>query len=62
MRRRESGVLNGAIPEESPSLSRVAYNRLREDILSNMLEPDQPLRLEFLRRRYGLTSPLGARR
>lgn len=47
------------IPEESPALSRVAYQRLREDILSGTLEPDQPLRLEFLRERYGLSySPL----
>lgn len=47
------------IPEESPTLSRVAYRRLREDILSGTLEPDQPLRLEFLRERYGLSfSPL----
>jgi len=45
--------------EESPTLSRVAYQRLREDILSGNLQPDQPLRLEFLRERYGLSfSPL----
>lgn len=54
-----SAALKGAIPDESPSLSRVAYARLREDILSNVLQPDQPLRLEFLRERYGLSfSPL----
>lgn len=54
-----SAALKGAIPDASPSLSRVAYTRLREDILSNVLEPDQPLRLEFLRERYGLSfSPL----
>ncbi|WP_375394654.1 GntR family transcriptional regulator [uncultured Sphingomonas sp.] len=59
MRQMESGVPKRAIPEDSPSLSRVAYTRLREDILSNALEPDQPLRLEFLRERYGLSfSPL----
>lgn len=59
MRRTESGALKGVIAEASQSLTRVAYTRLREDILSNMLEPDQPLRLEFLRERYGLSfSPL----
>ena len=46
-------------PEESPTLSRVAYQRLREDILSGTLAADLPLRLEFLRERYGLSfSPL----
>ena len=45
--------------EENPALSRVAYLRLREDILSGALEADQPLRLEFLRERYSLSfSPL----
>lgn len=59
MRRMASDLLKSAIAEESPSLSGVAYDRLREDILSNTLEPDQPLRLEFLRERYGLSfSPL----
>lgn len=47
------------VTESSPSLSQVAYQRLREEILSGTFEPDMPLRLEFLRERYGISfSPL----
>lgn len=59
MRRTDIGIVRNAAPDHTPALSRVAYDRLRDDILSNRLEPDQPLRLEFLRERYGLSfSPL----
>ena len=45
--------------EESSSLSRVAYQKLRGEILSGTFGPDMPLRLEFLRERYGISfSPL----
>lgn len=41
------------------TLSAVAYRRLRQDIVSAVFAPGQPLRLEHLRRRYGLSfSPL----
>lgn len=45
--------------EETPTLSRVAYERIRQEILAGTLVSDQPLRLEALRDRYGLSfSPL----
>lgn len=45
--------------EEAPTLSRVAYERLRQEIISGTLVAGQPLRLESLRDRYGLSfSPL----
>lgn len=41
------------------SLADKAYDLLREDILSGALAPDQPLRLEVLRERYGVSySPI----
>lgn len=47
------------IADETPTLSRVAYERLREEIVSGSLVANQPLRLEQLRERYGLSfSPL----
>lgn len=49
----------GIVKEDLPTLSRVAYERIREEILSGTLEAGQPLRLEMLRDRYGLSfSPL----
>lgn len=45
--------------EDKSSLSRTAYDRLRGEILSGFFTPDQPLRLELLRERYGISfSPL----
>lgn len=45
--------------EISLSLSQVAYMRLRDEILSGVFAPDMPLRLEFLKERYGISfSPL----
>ncbi|WP_044330045.1 GntR family transcriptional regulator [Sphingomonas hengshuiensis] len=45
--------------EDNLSLSRVAYQRLRGEILAGTFAPDMPLRLEFLRERYGISfSPL----
>lgn len=44
---------------EEQTLSAVAYRRLRQDIVSGVFAPGQPLRLELLRQRYGLSfSPL----
>lgn len=41
------------------TLAEVAYRRLREDIVRNVFAPGQPLRLELLKQRYGLSfSPL----
>ncbi len=44
---------------EPVTLSEVAYQRLRADIVAGVLEAGKPLRLEALRQRYGLSfSPL----
>jgi len=44
---------------EPVTLSEVAYQRLRADIVAGALEAGKPLRLEALRQRYGLSfSPL----
>ena len=44
---------------EPATLSEVAYQRLRADIVSGVLDAGKPLRLEALRQRYGLSfSPL----
>lgn len=41
------------------TLAEVAYRRLRDDIVQNVFSPGQPLRLELLKQRYGLSfSPL----
>jgi GntR family transcriptional regulator, carbon starvation induced regulator len=41
------------------TLGEVAYQRLRQDIVTSSFAPGQPLRLELLKRRYGLSfSPL----
>lgn len=46
-------------PMEGLTLAETAYRRLRRDIVRGVLEPRQPLRLEMLRARYGLSfSPL----
>ncbi|HEV2508805.1 FCD domain-containing protein [Bosea sp. (in: a-proteobacteria)] len=48
-----------ASPEASFTAAETAYRRLRSDIVAGVFEPGQPLRLEFLRQRYGLSfSPL----
>src|SRR4051812_24258716 len=45
--------------EPATTLSEVAYQRLRADIVAGVLEAGKPLRLEALRQRYGLSfSPL----
>src|SRR3954471_20102996 len=44
---------------EPATLSEVAYQRLRADIVAGVLDAGKPLRLEALRQRYGLSfSPL----
>ncbi|MDB5526981.1 MAG: hypothetical protein JWR51_84 [Devosia sp.] len=41
------------------TLAALAYQRLRQDIITGVFAPGQPLRLELLRQRYGLSfSPL----
>ena len=46
-------------PEASFTAAETAYRKLRSDIVAGVFEPGQPLRLEFLRQRYGLSfSPL----
>ena len=46
-------------PGEPATLGEAAYQRLRADIVSGVLEAGKPLRLEALRQRYGLSfSPL----
>ncbi|MGE7472583.1 FCD domain-containing protein [Bosea sp. NPDC003192] len=46
-------------PEAASTLAEVAYRRLRADIVAGVFEPGQPLRLELLKQRYGLSfSPL----
>ncbi|MBN9063621.1 MAG: FCD domain-containing protein [Rhizobiales bacterium] len=41
------------------TLAEAAYRRLRQDIVTGVFAPNQPLRLELLRQRYGLSfSPL----
>lgn len=45
--------------EAAATLAEVAYRQLRADIVSGVFEPTQPLRLEQLKQRYGLSfSPL----
>jgi DNA-binding GntR family transcriptional regulator len=45
--------------EPATTLSEVAYQRLRADIVAGVLDAGKPLRLEALRQRYGLSfSPL----
>jgi GntR family transcriptional regulator, carbon starvation induced regulator len=47
------------VPESDLSLADRAYAKLRSDILEGVFEPGQPLRLEALKERYGLSfSPL----
>ncbi|MGO1074961.1 GntR family transcriptional regulator [Inquilinus sp. CA228] len=47
------------LPEAGETLANVAYRQLRADIVSGVFEPSQPLRLEHLKQRYGLSfSPL----
>lgn len=49
----------GEAAEEPATLGEAAYQRLRADIVSGVLEAGKPLRLEALRQRYGLSfSPL----
>jgi GntR family transcriptional regulator, carbon starvation induced regulator len=44
---------------EDVTLAKTAYRRLRQDIMAGVFAPGQPLRLELLRQRYGLSfSPL----
>ena len=44
---------------ESETLAAAAYRLLRQDIIDRVFSPGQPLRLEFLKSRYGLSfSPL----
>ncbi|WP_246088457.1 FCD domain-containing protein [Phreatobacter stygius] len=44
---------------EPSTLAETAYRRLRHDIVVGWFAPDQPLRLELLKQRYGLSfSPL----
>lgn len=51
-------IMNGN-DDEAELLSRVAFERMREDIISGALEPGQPLRLSHLKERYGIGfSPL----
>jgi GntR family transcriptional regulator, carbon starvation induced regulator len=46
-------------PETASTLAEVAYRQLRADIVSGAYSPGQPLRLETLKQRYGLSfSPL----
>jgi DNA-binding GntR family transcriptional regulator len=40
---------------EPATLGEAAYQRLRADIVSGVLEAGKPLRLEALRQRYGLS-------
>jgi len=48
-----------AASREDETLAMVAYRRLRRDIVTGAFAPGQPLRLEVLRQRYGLSfSPL----
>ena len=54
----ESGTISAA-QNGAETLAEVAYRRLREDIVHDVFTPGQPLRLELLRQRYGLSfSPL----
>lgn len=44
---------------ETGTLAEVAYGKLRRDIINGVFAPGQPLRLELLKQRYGLSfSPL----
>ncbi|MCR4267582.1 GntR family transcriptional regulator [Nitratireductor sp. ZSWI3] len=54
----KSGTISAA-QNGAETLAEVAYRRLREDIVHNVFTPGQPLRLELLKQRYGLSfSPL----
>jgi len=45
--------------DEAGTLAEVAYRKLRRDIIDGVFAPAQPLRLELLKQRYGLSfSPL----
>ena len=51
--------LNDGAGEPATTLSEVAYQRIRADIVAGVLGAGKPLRLEALRQRYGLSfSPL----
>jgi GntR family carbon starvation induced transcriptional regulator len=48
-----------AADEPAATLAETAYQRLHQDILTGVFTPGQPLRLELLKQRYGLSfSPL----
>jgi GntR family transcriptional regulator, carbon starvation induced regulator len=55
-----SGTAQGStVPTEGATAAETAYRKIRRDILSGAFAPQQRLRLELLRQRYGLSfSPL----
>lgn len=53
------GASKLALEKEQPTLSETAYRQIRSDIISGAFQPGQPLRLEALKLRYGLSfSPI----
>lgn len=55
----QSATLEATPSGGAASLAETVYRRLRQDILSGVFAPGQPLRLELLKQRYGLSfSPL----
>ncbi|MEJ2623770.1 MAG: GntR family transcriptional regulator, partial [Pseudolabrys sp.] len=51
----QSATLEATPSGSTASLAETVYRRLRQDILSGVFAPGQPLRLELLKQRYGLS-------